>query len=95
MRETDMTGETCVGELRLSSLDVGFDLRLGGGTVEIPDKFRSVGINRDGRVWLIEGTREEMIAAIRAAGYRVTEPKPSKRKRSRNKPKPKPKCGSL
>jgi hypothetical protein len=103
MRKTDMTGRTCVGELRLSCLDVGFDLR-GSGTVQVPEQFSSAGIERDGRVWLIKGTRAEMISAIRAAGYRISPTPPSTRpksrpkiqlKRRRNKPKAKDECGSL
>lgn len=71
MTRTLATGQTCVGDLRLSPLDVGFDLRLQGIAVKIPDAFASVGLEQDGDVWLISGTRDEMIAAIRAAGYAI------------------------
>jgi hypothetical protein len=80
MRTTDVTGQTCVGDLRLSCLDVGFDVR-GIGTVRLPEQFSSAGIERDGRVLLIEGTRAEMVAAIKEAGYKVEEPKPRARPR--------------
>lgn len=72
MKKTEMTGQTCVGDLMLSVLDVGYDVREVGQWVLIPDDFESVGLtDREGRTWLIEGTREEMIAAIREAGYEV------------------------
>lgn len=68
-----MSGATCVGDLRLAPLDVGFDLRVLGMEVILPKTFASVGLEWDGDVYLIEGTREEMIAAIGAAGYRWKE----------------------
>jgi len=71
MRKINRTGCTCVGELRLSPLDVGFDLRAAGQPVALPASFRSVGLEDRGEVYLIEGTRAEMIAAILAAGYEV------------------------
>ena len=70
MRKTKCTGQTCVGELRLAALDVGFDLRKTGTPVALPGRFSSVGLNdADGETYLIEGTRQEMIDAIKAAGY--------------------------
>jgi hypothetical protein len=72
MTKTKMTGETCVGDVRLTPLDVGFDLRVQGVAVTIPEwEFASVGIEQDGETYLVEGTREEMIAAIKAAGYTI------------------------
>jgi len=71
MKRTNKTGCTCVGELRLSSLDVGFDLRDAGTPVSLPDAFSSVGIEENGEVFLVEGTRAEMVAAIRSAGYAI------------------------
>jgi hypothetical protein len=71
MKKTKTSGQTCVGDLRLTPLDVGFDLRLHGMTVKLPDRFESVGIDVDGQTYLVEGTREEMVAAIKAAGYQV------------------------
>ena len=69
---TDMTGKTCVGELRLSSLDVGFSLRVQGIPVEIPDECRSCGYDdADGRTWLIEGTPDEIRETLTKAGYAV------------------------
>jgi hypothetical protein len=67
-----MTGRTCVGDLRLASLDVGFDLRLARQFVALPANFSSVGLNDSaGNTWLVEGTRAEMIREIEKAGYRV------------------------
>ncbi|MCK9568775.1 hypothetical protein M0R72_07535 [Candidatus Pacearchaeota archaeon] len=45
-----------VGEVRLSSLDVGFDLRATGTAVSLPDTFSSVGIEEDGQVFLLDGS---------------------------------------
>jgi hypothetical protein len=73
MKRTKMTGKTCVGELRLSSLDVGFDLRLRNLVICPPKYFKSVGLEEDGEVYLIEGTRDEMIGEMRKAGYRVED----------------------
>ncbi len=44
MKRTRTTGQTCVGDLRPTPLDVGFDVRLHGMVVEIPETFESVGI---------------------------------------------------
>ena len=73
MKETNCTGQTCVGDLRLAPLDVGSDIRLHDTAVHLPDDFGSVGLDRDGETILIEGTREEMVAAILAAGYRISD----------------------
>ena len=71
MERKKFTGQTCVGDLRLSPLDVGFDLRSTNQRVILPVDFDTVGIEQDGDIWLIEGCREEMIQAIRDAGYSV------------------------
>ena len=69
---TNMTGKTCVGELRLSAIDVGFSLRDQCTPVEIPDDCRSCGYDdADGHTWLIEGTPEEIREALVKAGYAV------------------------
>ena len=69
---TDMTGKTCVGELRLSALDVGFSLRDQRTPVEIPGDCHSCGYDdADGHTWLIEGTPEEIREALVKAGYAV------------------------
>lgn len=73
MKKTRTTGQTCVGDLRLTPLDVGFDVRLLDMAVDVSGPFDSVGLEEDGETYLVEGTREEMIAAIRAAGYEVAE----------------------
>ena len=73
MKEINCTGQTCVGDLRLAPLDVGFDPRLHDQAVTLPEEFRSVGFDRDGETILAEGTRDEMVAAIKAAGYRIAD----------------------
>ena len=71
---TNMTGKTCVGELRLSALDVGFSLRDQCAPVEIPHDCRSCGYDdADGHAWLIEGTPEEIREALVKAGYAVAK----------------------
>lgn len=71
MKKTVVTGQTCVGELRLSRSDVGHDLRATKIPIDLACEFRSVGLDQDGETWLIEGTRSEMIDAIVNAGYAV------------------------
>ena len=73
MKRTNKTGCTCVGDLRLSPLDIGFDLRETDTKIELPAQFESVGLDIDGQTYLIEGTRDEMIQAICDAGYVVNE----------------------
>ncbi len=73
MKKTKCTGQTCVGDLRLSALDVGYDLRSADTTIALPAEFTSVGLDRDGETWLYEGTREELIGAIVAAKYPVDD----------------------
>ena len=68
-----MTGKTCVGELRLSALDVGFDLRLHDIAVNVPDDCTSAGYDVDGVTWLIEGTAEEIREELKRAGYKVLD----------------------
>lgn len=71
MRKTKTTGQTCVGDLRLTPLDVGFDIRLHDMAVNLPAEFASVGLEVKGETYLIEGTREEMIREIKRAGYKI------------------------
>ena len=73
MTKTRITGQTYVGDLRLTALDVGFDLRLHDYAVQLPESFRSVGLDIGGETYLIEGTRNDLITTIRAAGYVVAE----------------------
>lgn len=75
MKRARVTGMTCVGDLRLAAIDVGYDLRTAGHAVFLPDQFGSVGLDANGQTWLIEGTREEMIEAIKEAGYTIREPR--------------------
>ena len=65
------TSEQYVGELRLCAIDLGFDPRESGNAIALPADFSSVGIDVGKDRWLIEGTREEMVAEILAAGYRI------------------------
>ncbi len=71
MKRTCMTGHTCVGDLRLCALDVGFDLRAIGTAIKLPAEFSSVGLDDEGETYLIEGSRDEMVAAILRAGYTI------------------------
>ncbi|GAG29499.1 unnamed protein product [marine sediment metagenome] len=73
MKRTNCTGQNCVGEVRLSALDAGFDLRVVDHTIVLPTEFASVGLDIDGTTWLLEGTRAEMVAAIKQAGYTISE----------------------
>lgn len=73
MKKTNMTGKTCVGELRLSSLDVGFDLRHHGYEVDVPNDCTSAGYDENGVTWLIEGTADEIREELRRAGYKVLD----------------------
>lgn len=73
MKKTRMKGGMCVGEVRLAPIDVGFDVRLQEMLIELPAQFASAGIDINGTLYLIEGTREEMVSAIRQAGYLLAE----------------------
>ena len=73
MKKTSMRGQTCVGDIRLSSLDVGYDLRRHGYKVDVPNDCTSAGYDVDGVTWLIEGTAEEIRAELRRAGYKVLD----------------------
>ena len=66
-----MPGMVCVGEVRLSRLDVGFDLRAVGTPVHLPVKFASVGLDIEDTTYLVKGPREELVDVIKAAGYNV------------------------
>lgn len=73
MKKTRMKGGMCVGEVRLAPIDVGFDVRLEEMLIKLPAPFASAGIDINGTLYLIEGTREEMVSAIRQAGYLLAE----------------------
>ena len=78
MKKTQMRGQTCVGDLRCSSLDAGVDLRLHGYEIDVPEDCQSCGYDdRDGDTWLIEGTADEIRAELRRAGYKVLDSKNS------------------
>jgi len=66
------TGETCLGDWRLTPLDVGCDLRRHGIAAVVPSAdCRTVGIDLDGEQYEITGPLATLIAVARAAGYRV------------------------
>lgn len=71
MKRTNMRGQTCVGDLRLSALDVGFDLRRHGYEVDVPNDCTSAGYDENGVTWLIEGTPDEIRETLTKAGYAV------------------------
>lgn len=56
--------------MQLAPIDVGFDVRFKEMLIELPAQFSSAGIDIDidGTIYNIEGTREEMVSAIRQAG---------------------------
>jgi hypothetical protein len=68
----ERTGSTCIGDWRLTALDVGMDLRAAGIAAAAPDHpCRSVGVDIDGRQFEVTGTLETLIAVARAAGYTI------------------------
>ena len=71
MKKSKVTGQTWVADVSFTPLDVGFDVRLHDMQVEIPQDTRSCGYEQDGETWLVEGTRDEIVAAVTAAGYSV------------------------
>lgn len=73
MTLTKMNGKTNVGEVRLAPLDMGFDVKEVDITVHLPDDFGSVGFEKDGDVYLAMGTREELVAELILAGYRIED----------------------
>lgn len=69
------TGATCLGDWRLTPLDVGFDLRAVGLAAAAPaddDRCQSVGVDIDGEQYEFTGPRAQLIAVARAAGYTIT-----------------------
>lgn len=69
MIKIDKTGQSCVGELRLSKRDIGYDLKLHKIVTHVPETFNSVGLDIDGRTYLISGTKDEMVEEMYKAGY--------------------------
>jgi hypothetical protein len=66
------TGETGVGDWRLTPLDVGSDLRGGDIAVAGPDPAdQSVGLTIAGEDYEITGPPAVLVAVARAAGYAV------------------------
>jgi hypothetical protein len=64
----------CVGDVRLASLDVGFDLRLQRISAVIPWECQSIGLDYRGKTWLVTGPRDELIVAARHLGYTLVDP---------------------
>jgi hypothetical protein len=59
-------------DIRLSPLDVGFDLRTTDTPVVLPSWAKSVSWTDDaGQLWRADGTPAELAAELRAAGFRV------------------------
>lgn len=74
VRQGPRTGATCLGDWRLTPLDVGFDLRVVGMSTARPSEdCRSVGVDIDGEQYEIVGPRATLIAVARAAGYDVED----------------------
>lgn len=73
LRVVRRTGDTCVGDWRLSPLDVGFDVRAQSMAVAWPadQDIESVGIDIDGETYEVWGPPDVLIAVARAAGYTV------------------------
>lgn len=57
----------------LTPLDIGFDPRAHDMPIELPAQLDGLRLERHGRTYTIRGTREELITAARAAGYRIAE----------------------
>lgn len=57
----------------LTSLDVGFDPRVHDMPIHLPDQIDGLRLENGGRVFVVRGTRDELIAAARQAGYRIAE----------------------
>ena len=72
MKKTKTTGQQCVGQVRLCPIDVGFDLRYVAKDISLPDNFTSVGLAIGDDTFLLEGTTEELRAAITEAGYSLS-----------------------
>ena len=57
-------------------IDVGFDPRVCGISVELPADAGSVTLDDDGIQRRVEGSRTELVEALRGAGYTVAEVRP-------------------
>lgn len=74
-QQQDKTGrvarqDKCI--ISITPLDMGFDVRVLGMAVRIPDWITGLRLmKRDGKIHTIHGTREELLAAAREAGYAV------------------------
>ena len=69
MKIIPMPGQVGVGDLRLSPLDVGFDLREHDIQVEVPDDIESAGYDQGGKTMLVVGSRDEIIEVLKGEGY--------------------------
>lgn len=59
-------------DLDVTSLGVGFDLRLHGYVVLVRPAIRSCAYDVNGEPRVVRGTREQIMAALARAGYRTT-----------------------
>lgn len=59
--------------LRLAPIDVGFDLRAHHTLVEVPTDTTRASYAVDGQRMVAEGTRAEIIQALRCAGYSIAK----------------------
>lgn len=58
-------------EIRVAPVDVGFDLRVQGMPVQIPDgTTRASYADRRGTRYVVDGTTDEVIAELSRHGYR-------------------------
>lgn len=58
-------------------IDVGFDPRTAGIAVDLPPDAGAVTLDDDGIQRRVEGSRSELVEALREAGYTVAEEPPS------------------
>jgi len=60
-------------DVRVDPLEVGFDLRKHKIAVRVLPDVKSAQFERGGRIWRVEGTRDEIISALERAGYTVSD----------------------
>ena len=66
-------GIMCLGSVRLLPIDVGFDVRITGDSVILPEDLGDgVGYeNPEGIPCVVTGPRDEVIEVLREAGYTI------------------------
>jgi hypothetical protein len=67
------SGSTCVGDIRLCSIDVGFDARTSEFTIILPSEIEDlwVGYDRGEKRFIVQGTRDEVVQELTLSGYRI------------------------